>query len=226
MDTITAKTLSGKLQISIDYVVREEYETLLLKEIFESEYGDSLVFKGGTALRLCYGSPRFSEDLDFNLTKKFDNKGFLNFLKTLKTKYSNISEIETRDKFYTVFALFRVNDPLLSRSFSIKIEISKRDKGLFKASDMSLKVIKSEATPLTTLGNIASLETILREKEDALKNRKAARDVFDYWFINQLLKKEVKVDFTSFNKNKAKAELHKLLPKTYWKVVDLWLEQE
>jgi len=26
---------------------------------------DSLTFQGGTALRLCYGSPRFSEDLDF-----------------------------------------------------------------------------------------------------------------------------------------------------------------
>ncbi len=26
---------------------------------------DKLVFQGGTSLRLCYGSPRFSEDLDF-----------------------------------------------------------------------------------------------------------------------------------------------------------------
>jgi len=26
---------------------------------------DELTFQGGTALRLCYGSPRFSEDLDF-----------------------------------------------------------------------------------------------------------------------------------------------------------------
>ena len=65
MDIATAKVLSNKLQISIDCIVREEYEILLLKEIFESEYGTKLVFKGGTALRLAYGSPRYSEDLDF-----------------------------------------------------------------------------------------------------------------------------------------------------------------
>lgn len=35
MDLTTAQTFSQKLQISIDQVVREEYEILLLKEIFE-----------------------------------------------------------------------------------------------------------------------------------------------------------------------------------------------
>lgn len=70
MDVSTAQILSQKLQISLDTVVREEYEILLLKEIFESEYGSSLVFKGGTALRLVYNSPRFSEDLDFTLIQR------------------------------------------------------------------------------------------------------------------------------------------------------------
>ncbi len=224
MDIITAKTLSGKLQISLDYIVREEYEILLLKDIFESKYGNNLVFKGGTALRLSYGSPRFSEDLDFSLIKEFDSEGFLDFLKSLGSKYPNIIEVETKNKFYTIFAIFRINEPLLPRSFSIKIEISKRDRNLFKTKDMSLKIIKSETTVLTTLGNVASIETILREKKDALKNRKVARDVFDFWYLNQLLKKEVEVDFTGFDRNKVKAELHKLLPKNYWRVVDVWLE--
>ena len=34
-----------------------------------------LVFQGGTALRLCYGGHRYSEDLDFAVTKDFDLDG-------------------------------------------------------------------------------------------------------------------------------------------------------
>jgi hypothetical protein len=33
---------------------------------------DQLTFQGGTSLRLCYGAPRFSEDLDFAGGKNFD----------------------------------------------------------------------------------------------------------------------------------------------------------
>lgn len=35
---------------------------------------DQLTFQGGTSLRLCYGSPRFSEDLDFVGGKTFSRK--------------------------------------------------------------------------------------------------------------------------------------------------------
>ena len=35
---------------------------------------DSLTFQGGTSLRLCYGSPRFSEDLDFTGGPDFDGR--------------------------------------------------------------------------------------------------------------------------------------------------------
>ena len=57
-----------------------------------------------------------------------------------------------------------------------------------------------------------------------MKNRKVARDIFDYWFINQLLKKEVKVDFSGYDKQEVLSELHKLLVKPYWRVIDSWLE--
>lgn len=50
-------------------VVREYWELIILKGFYESPQGRYLIFKGGTALRLAYGFPRFSEDLDFSLTK-------------------------------------------------------------------------------------------------------------------------------------------------------------
>lgn len=224
MDLTTAQTLSQKLQISLGQVVREEYEILLLKEIFESEFGTGLVFKGGTALRLTYSSPRFSEDLDFTLIKDFDRKKFINFLKELKQKYPAIISVEANEKFYTIFGLIRIKEDYLSLAFSIKVEISKRKGAWIKDKDYTDKIIRSEVTPLTVLVQVATLKRILEEKEDAIKNRKAPRDLFDLWYINQLLKKEVKPKFTGYDKAQAKAELHRLLSRTYWRIIDSWLE--
>ncbi len=226
MDLVTAQSFSNKLQISLDQVIREEYEILLLKEIFESEYGSSLVFKGGTALRLAYSSPRFSEDLDFTLIiiKDFNKEEFIQFLKELEKKYPAVIEVEANEKFYTIFGLIRIKEDYLDHNFSIKVEVSKRKGEWIGDRDYSNKIIKSEVTPLTVLAQVASIERILEEKEDALKNRKAPRDIFDFWYINQLLKKEVKPSFEGYDKTHAKAELHRLLPRTYWKVVDSWLE--
>lgn len=223
MDVTTAELLSRKLQISLDYIVREEYEMLLLKEIFESEYGASLVFKGGTALRLSYGSPRFSEDLDFTLIRKINKPGFVNLLKNLGKKYPTITNIETTDKFHTIFVLVKIKEDYLSRVFSIKIEISKREGKWIRDKNYTDKIIKSEVTPLTVLARVATLNKILEEKKDALKNRKAARDLFDFWYINQLLKKEVKPSLTGFNRQDARSELHRLLPRHMWRVFDSWL---
>jgi len=224
MDKRTAEELSKKIQISMDHLVREEYEMIFLKEIGESEFSSNLLFKGGTALRLAYNSPRFSEDLDFNLIGDMDKVKFLELLTKIGKKYPGITGIESTEKFYTVFALAKVNVEYLGRPFSIKIEVSKREREWVKDKDYADRLIKSEVTPLNVLARVASVEVIKYEKEDALKKRKVARDVFDYWYIHQLLKKEVKPEFTGFDKVEAKSELHRLLPKPYWRLVDAWLE--
>ena len=52
------------LKISIDKIVREEAEMAFLQELADDPLSSKLVFYGGTALRLAYNSPRFSEDID------------------------------------------------------------------------------------------------------------------------------------------------------------------
>ncbi|NCX93321.1 MAG: nucleotidyl transferase AbiEii/AbiGii toxin family protein [Gammaproteobacteria bacterium] len=47
---------------------------------------DLLTFQGGTSLRLCYGSPRYSEDLDFSGGKNFSRHEFLD-IKNCLEKY-------------------------------------------------------------------------------------------------------------------------------------------
>ena len=48
-------------------LAREFLQVLLLKLIFQSKFGASLSFMGGTALRICHDLKRYSEDLDFAL---------------------------------------------------------------------------------------------------------------------------------------------------------------
>lgn len=237
MDINTAKTLAKKLQISVDHVVREEYEMLLLKELYESKFASHLVFKGGTALRLAYGSPRFSDDLDFTAIGKFNGKEFVSFLRELPKRAPGVVSIEAIEKFHTAFALAKIKDAALAHPFSIKIEASKRaDMSTGKAGlpgkqkerwvinkDYSDKPIASDVAVWRVIARVASLERILLEKEDAMKNRRAPRDLFDWWFINQALHREVTPDLSGYNKEHTKAELRRLLPKPQWRLIDLWL---
>ena len=50
-------------------LMREYLQYKILACIYRSEHGRNLSFMGGTAIRIAHGSPRFSEDLDF------DNRG-------------------------------------------------------------------------------------------------------------------------------------------------------
>ncbi len=47
-------------------ILREYLQYKILEIIFNSKPGQKMSFLGGTALRIVYGSPRFSEDLDFD----------------------------------------------------------------------------------------------------------------------------------------------------------------
>jgi len=52
MNKQLAENLQKSLNISVEQIVREEYEMIILKQLFESDLGRLFVFKGGTALRL------------------------------------------------------------------------------------------------------------------------------------------------------------------------------
>lgn len=48
----------------------------ILREMNNAGYLQNLTFIGGTCLRLCYGSDRLSEDLDFSGSFNFNKKRF------------------------------------------------------------------------------------------------------------------------------------------------------
>lgn len=48
------------------FMLREYLQYKILQIVFESSYGNKLIFLGGTCLRIVHGNQRFSEDLDFD----------------------------------------------------------------------------------------------------------------------------------------------------------------
>lgn len=51
-------------------IMREYLQHLFLSYFYQQPQGSEIYFKGGTALRFVYQSPRFSEDLDFSTNKQ------------------------------------------------------------------------------------------------------------------------------------------------------------
>jgi len=219
MEFDLANNLSKKLQININNIVREYWEMFILDGLYSSVLGTNLVFKGGTALRLIYSSPRFSEDLDFSLLGKINFNNFKKIIENIISKQPELSIKEMYSKKNTYFTLIKFKQEYLSRTLSIKIEISKRKLLLKKNIDFKLSTASSPTTNLKPLLNVFTLERLFKEKLDTLSSRKKARDLFDIWFVGQLLKKEISLPKIKLRKADIRQELNRFLPKNYQPVI-------
>jgi len=54
-----------KYQTNEKNIIREYLQHSFLANLYKLKDSEKLLFKGGTALRFVFSSPRFSEDLDF-----------------------------------------------------------------------------------------------------------------------------------------------------------------
>lgn len=68
--------------------IREYIQKYLLYILYKKKIYKNLVFTGGTALRFIHNLKRFSEDLDFNLSKNADGYNFVEMLEILKSELS------------------------------------------------------------------------------------------------------------------------------------------
>ena len=97
----------------------------ILHDIYQSDLGFYLGFKGGTMLYFFYNLDRFSVDLDFDLLfpnekKNITEKYILKKLKKIVKPYGKIEDIYNKN--YTLFALVNYENG----ERNLKIEISKR----------------------------------------------------------------------------------------------------
>lgn len=90
----TYKENRGKDTLYLRNLLKEVVQAYVLKFVSGSKWNDTLVFKGGTALRFCFDLPRLSEDLDFDV-EKFDEFDIEDFAGSIKTYVSE--ELQYRD---------------------------------------------------------------------------------------------------------------------------------
>ncbi len=177
------KFYAKKYKINESTVAREFVQVTFLKELYEQRFSKEVFFKGGTAIRLIYGSKRFSEDLDFTVTlseRLFMNK--LNvFFKQLSQKYP-----------FT----FKEKAALSGKTFLLTADIPNLNSRCYVNLDFSMRedvlnpvqaILKTEYPIIVqSFINCLSKDEIFAEKIRAILKREKYRDLYDLWVLYEL----------------------------------------
>jgi len=181
---------------------RDYIQELLLFAIY-SEIGPELVFKGGTCLYKLHKLSRFSEDLDFTLSKRIDLEEavrmsidrlrFLGVSGSLKEVKKHPREINLRSLFRGPF--YRGSRESLC---FIPLNVSLRERVILNLERMTISSMYREIPSFDVFSMRA--EEILAEKARAILTRKKPRDLYDMWF---LLEKGIRLDQRLVNRKLA-----------------------
>ncbi|MCK4716831.1 MAG: nucleotidyl transferase AbiEii/AbiGii toxin family protein [Candidatus Marinimicrobia bacterium] len=213
--------LSKELKIDRERITREFYEILLLNELSKERFSRNIAFKGGTALRLVYQSPRFSDELDFSIINEIKVKDVFGFVNKVSKKFA-LKIVDRHEKRNTIIAEFSIHEDILPQNFRLKIEISKR---IINENDCELKILTSPTSPYQVLMKVVKIDNILKAKKAAFSVRKQARDIFDIWFIAQKINLPfenmlIPNEFKDLNEKIVGNTLKKYLPKNWQIAID------
>jgi predicted nucleotidyltransferase component of viral defense system len=126
-----------------------------------------MVLKGGTALLLCYGLTRFSEDLDFDSPRKFNIANRIDRMLSQKASKHELKIVKDTDTVQRIKSHYHG----VSGDRLLKIETSFR--------------ISPDESMVTVIDGIRTykIEAIIEQKIAALENRTTARDLYDVAFL-------------------------------------------
>ncbi|MDD3098643.1 MAG: nucleotidyl transferase AbiEii/AbiGii toxin family protein [Candidatus Pacebacteria bacterium] len=215
----TIKELSIKNQTRKDNIAREYIQHLFLSALYSQKGSNVLLFKEGTALRIVFHSPRFSEDLDFSVQKILSkNKLDDFFLKSISKIENQGITIQLKEaKLTSEGYLGIISYSFYDFSGEINIEISLRKEILLQKS---ITTIISDFLPAYVLVHLSPKE-IVKGKFLALLKRHKPRDYYDLYFILRHPELNKFVDFKKISEIKEKllkekinfkSELEILLP--------------
>lgn len=191
-------------QTDTENVVREYCQHLFLSFLYQESGSERLLFKGGTALRIVFKSPRFSEDLDFtgyHITCREVENLFTNTLANVeKTGIKvEIHEGKKTSGGYLGIALFHA----YGIKTAVQIEISLRNRTGVKGTRT---VIQSDYLPPYTLVHLP-IRDLAEGKLQALQARQKPRDFYDCFFL-------LCGDYPQVREKKTLASVLKLLRKS------------
>ena len=167
-------------QTTTENVVREYFQQLFLSRLYQEKGSDKLLFKGGTALRIIWQSPRFSEDLDFtgdNIAIKAIEALMAGTLAKIEMEGIQAEIIESKNTSGGYLAIF--NFETSEYKSQIQIEISLRNG---KKKTGTAVLVQSDLVVPYTLIHLKQ-EILVAEKIQACLTRGKARDFYDLYFI-------------------------------------------
>lgn len=191
-------------QTSAENVVREYCQHLFLSYLYQQPHSERLLFKGGTALRIVFRSPRYSEDLDFtgvNITQGEVEKIFTDTLADIENTGIQV-ELE-EGKATTGGYLGRAYFFAYGKKVPVEIQVSLRNGSNPRGTTA---FIENDYIPAYTLVHLPK-EEIVKGKMQALINRHKPRDFYDYFFL-------LSGNYPLVKEKENLARTHKLLKET------------
>jgi len=196
------------LGLNPENIVREILQKLILYSISYTDLDEYYIFQGGTALRLVYGSPRFSLDIDLTLVSRDIEKVLKDIRKigNILAKTISIDHIDVevsgetvfkREGFYRCFFIFDTRE-FLGRKIRIKIEVNK---GRYSGIRFSKKIIDIEYPFKTSIGiSVKNPHQLLADKVASLaggihRGIIRWRDIFDIYWLRKKLDAELDEDY-------------------------------
>lgn len=169
-----------RLQTTELNVAREYCQHLFLRAFYSERGSEHVMFKGGTALRILYGSPRFSEDLDFS--------GFRVQVKEIEDWVTSAAAEMEREALAVSIQESKVTSggylgivacPVHDLPVQLQLQVSLRQRGEVAGRGV---VVTPDLLPAYTLTQLLE-ELIVREKLGALASRGKPRDYYDLYFM-------------------------------------------
>ena len=223
ISNVALRQLAHKYQTTELNVRREYIQHLFLSYFYQQPQSDEIYFKGGTALRVLYDSPRFSEDLDFSSSLTSLHPIEQAVLETLAgIERENISpelhESKRTSGGYLAILTFQMQTDMIS----LQLVVSLRE-GRKKGEPVT--VVSSYIPAFTVIA--LTREQLVEEKVNALLTRQKARDFYDLYFIlraNLLPAKERRVlpqVLRTLQRSQIdfEKELKQFLPKSDWALI-------
>ena len=217
--------LSIKNQTSEQNIAREYCQHLFLSYLHKRSGAEKMLFKGGTALRIVFKSPRFSEDLDFsayNVSISEINQLVDEILKDIEKegiqpvkKVNPETDGETSGGYFAI-----INLKLMEFDSEIKIQVSLRTK---EQIGSNTTLVENDFIPPYTIVYLEE-RLLVGEKVRALLDRAKPRDFFDLYFMlrhRELVKfvpkdiEDLKGKLLEVLKNGWEKELKLFLPVSY-----------
>ncbi len=156
-----------------DLIQQERFELEVLDSLNSGRLLRSMVFTGGTMLRLCHGLPRYSVDLDFWITTERETRKLCNKLREWLSAHYAIRD--ATDKLHTM--VFELRSPEYRRS--LKIGIRKLPKPIVPDKAIAY----SPHSSIQVLLDTVPLRDMMEAKIEAFLSRGEIRDAFDLEFL-------------------------------------------